>query len=317
MSDLRWYVTLAVWKMTVFMEGNYRRALAGATDDPYLKHFGEGVLQLAAHAEEVTRGRANPPTCDGPIRGLLVDWGGVMTTNLFRSFSDFCEQEGLDSGVLAQMFRGNEEARELLIGFEEGRVEEARFEAELARLLGLEAAEGLIDRLFSGAILEPSMVDAVRAARAAGIATGADLQFVGHHRYPRELLGELFEGVVISGEVGIRKPAAPHLRARGAGDRPRAHRVRVRRRPPLQSHAGRGAGHGDGAPHRGRSHDRRAGGVAGDRAGLSPIAIAITPYVVIKNQKGVRHCYRPLKRGKYVATTRRWVGEWVGHKTPA
>jgi aminoglycoside phosphotransferase (APT) family kinase protein len=56
MSDLRWYVTLAVWKMTVFMEGNYKRALAGATDDPYLKHFGEGVLQLAAHAEEMTRG---------------------------------------------------------------------------------------------------------------------------------------------------------------------------------------------------------------------------------------------------------------------
>jgi aminoglycoside phosphotransferase (APT) family kinase protein len=55
MSDLRWYVTLAVWKMTVFMEGNYKRALAGATDDPYLKHFGEGVLQLAAHAEEVAR----------------------------------------------------------------------------------------------------------------------------------------------------------------------------------------------------------------------------------------------------------------------
>jgi aminoglycoside phosphotransferase (APT) family kinase protein len=56
MSDLRWYVTLAVWKMTVFMEGNYRRALAGATDDPYLKHFGEGVLALAAHAEEVAHG---------------------------------------------------------------------------------------------------------------------------------------------------------------------------------------------------------------------------------------------------------------------
>ncbi|HXA53240.1 MAG TPA: phosphotransferase family protein [Solirubrobacteraceae bacterium] len=56
MRHLRWYVTLAVWKMTVFMEGNYRRALAGATDDPYLKHFGEGVLALAAHAEEVARG---------------------------------------------------------------------------------------------------------------------------------------------------------------------------------------------------------------------------------------------------------------------
>ena len=56
MSDLRWYVTLAVWKMTVFMEGNYKRALAGATDDPYLKHFGEGVLALARHAEEAMHG---------------------------------------------------------------------------------------------------------------------------------------------------------------------------------------------------------------------------------------------------------------------
>ncbi|HWX45164.1 MAG TPA: phosphotransferase family protein [Solirubrobacteraceae bacterium] len=56
MGDLRWYVTLAVWKMTVFMEGNYKRALAGTTDDPYLKHFGEGVLLLAAHAEEVAFG---------------------------------------------------------------------------------------------------------------------------------------------------------------------------------------------------------------------------------------------------------------------
>jgi aminoglycoside phosphotransferase (APT) family kinase protein len=56
MNDLRWYVTLAVWKMTVFMEGNYKRALAGMTDDPYLKHFGEGVLLLASHAEEVAFG---------------------------------------------------------------------------------------------------------------------------------------------------------------------------------------------------------------------------------------------------------------------
>ena len=29
------------------MEGNYKRALAGSTDDPYLENFGEGVLELA------------------------------------------------------------------------------------------------------------------------------------------------------------------------------------------------------------------------------------------------------------------------------
>jgi aminoglycoside phosphotransferase (APT) family kinase protein len=55
MTDIRWYQTLALWKSVVFMEGNYKRAVAGATDDPYLKGFGEGVVQLAKRAEEVTR----------------------------------------------------------------------------------------------------------------------------------------------------------------------------------------------------------------------------------------------------------------------
>jgi aminoglycoside phosphotransferase (APT) family kinase protein len=53
MQDLRWYTTLAVWKSIVFMEGNYKRAIAGATDDPYLKTFGDGVLELARQAESI------------------------------------------------------------------------------------------------------------------------------------------------------------------------------------------------------------------------------------------------------------------------
>jgi aminoglycoside phosphotransferase (APT) family kinase protein len=57
MRELRWYTTLALWKSVVFMEGNYKRAVAGATDDPYLKAFGEGVLELARQAEEVAHGR--------------------------------------------------------------------------------------------------------------------------------------------------------------------------------------------------------------------------------------------------------------------
>ena len=56
MRDLRWYTTLALWKSVVFMEGNYKRALAGSTDDPYLKQFGEGVVELARLAREVGLG---------------------------------------------------------------------------------------------------------------------------------------------------------------------------------------------------------------------------------------------------------------------
>jgi aminoglycoside phosphotransferase (APT) family kinase protein len=52
---LNWYMTLALWKAVVFMEGNYKRALSGATDDPYLKSFGEGVIEIADRALATSR----------------------------------------------------------------------------------------------------------------------------------------------------------------------------------------------------------------------------------------------------------------------
>ncbi len=54
-GSLDWYVTLALWKAVAFMEGNYKRAVTGATDDPYLKSFGDGVVELAQRALDVTR----------------------------------------------------------------------------------------------------------------------------------------------------------------------------------------------------------------------------------------------------------------------
>ena len=54
-SDLRWYQALAVWKAVVFMEGNYKRAVMGGSDDPYLKLFDEGVPQLAEAARRITQ----------------------------------------------------------------------------------------------------------------------------------------------------------------------------------------------------------------------------------------------------------------------
>ena len=37
---IRWYETLALWKASVFMEGNYKRAREGATDDPISRPSG-------------------------------------------------------------------------------------------------------------------------------------------------------------------------------------------------------------------------------------------------------------------------------------
>jgi aminoglycoside phosphotransferase (APT) family kinase protein len=54
LGDIAWYRVLALWKIIVFMEGNYRRALAGSVDDPYLTTFGEAIAGLADRAEALT-----------------------------------------------------------------------------------------------------------------------------------------------------------------------------------------------------------------------------------------------------------------------
>jgi epoxide hydrolase-like predicted phosphatase len=139
-------------------------------------------------------------------QGLLVDWGGVMTTDVFASFAAFAHAEGLAPDAVALLLRHDPAARELLDGLETGALDPAAFEQGVAGLLGV-AAAGLITRLMSGVRIEQRMVEAVRAARRAGVATGLVSNSWGPGGYPRELLAELFDGVVISGEVGVRKPA--------------------------------------------------------------------------------------------------------------
>ena len=40
--------------------------------------------------------RSDPPQA-GTRTGLLVDWGGVMTTDVFATFGAFCAAEGLSA----------------------------------------------------------------------------------------------------------------------------------------------------------------------------------------------------------------------------
>jgi putative hydrolase of the HAD superfamily len=142
----------------------------------------------------------------GRYRGLLVDYGGVLTSNLFDSFRSFCELEGLEPEEIGRRFRKDPACRDLLIGLETGKLPEEEFEQQLGQNLGVTGA-GLIDRLFAGSGPEASMVEAVRRARSSGIRTGLISNSWGTRRYDRARLDELFDGIVISGDVGIRKPA--------------------------------------------------------------------------------------------------------------
>jgi epoxide hydrolase-like predicted phosphatase len=147
------------------------------------------------------------PAPNGPDRSaLLIDWGGVLTTNLFSSFQAHCLRAQIDPAKLLGRFRDDREARQLLIELETGKLPEQDFEVQLARLLEVEP-DGLIDGLFAGVEPDLAMVAAVRQAREAGVRTALVSNSWGVHRYPHDVMEELFDGVVISGEEGIRKPA--------------------------------------------------------------------------------------------------------------
>src|SRR6201986_5399590 len=135
---------------------------------------------------------------NGRYRGLLIDWGGVLTTDLFASFRSFCELEGLEPDAVRRVFREDEACRDLLIAFETGALSEEQFEVQFAPYLGVEAPK-LIDRMFAGSAPDEEMLGAVRRARAAGIRTGLVSNSWGTRRYPQDLLGELVDGVGISG----------------------------------------------------------------------------------------------------------------------
>jgi epoxide hydrolase-like predicted phosphatase len=147
-----------------------------------------------------------PSDAEESRRGLLVDYGGVLTTDVFSSFTAFCQAEQLEPDLVAHHFRSDPEARQLLFDLEVGRLTEQDFEPRFAAVIGVAEPAGLIDRLFAGMRPDYAMVNAVRAAKDAEVRTGLVSNSWGKGRYDRSQFPVLFDGVVISGEVGLRKP---------------------------------------------------------------------------------------------------------------
>ena len=140
-------------------------------------------------------------------RGLLVDFGGVLTTNVFESFRAFSEAEGLDPDAVKEMFRSRGEGLDLLRQLERGELTVEQFEPKFAAVLGIAArSEGMVERLFAGVGPDERMVDAVRRARSSGIPTGLISNSWGRTTYDEALIDELFDAAVISGDVGLHKP---------------------------------------------------------------------------------------------------------------
>jgi putative hydrolase of the HAD superfamily len=141
------------------------------------------------------------------VKGLLLDFGGVLTTNVFDSFRSFSESEGLPPDAVKRLFREDREALALLRRLERGELSAEEFAPRFGARLGVVDTDDLVGRLFAGAGPDERMLAAVRTAHAAGIRTGLISNSWGSGlAYDRDLLAELFDAVVISGDVGMHKP---------------------------------------------------------------------------------------------------------------
>lgn len=144
---------------------------------------------------------------------LIVDFGGVLTTPLQDSFVMFAESLGIELQDLVRValkaYTGDTDT--LVVAFETGVLGEDEFAIEFAQRLSQETGvevdpESLVTRMFGGMRLEEGMLDAVAAAKRNGFKTALLSNSWGLSSYPRERLAEIMDVVVISGEVGMRKP---------------------------------------------------------------------------------------------------------------
>jgi len=156
---------------------------------------------------------------DRGLAALVVDWGGVLTSDLGAAMDDWASRDQVDPASFRAVMRewlgpgaDAQVALNPVHALERGELEVPHFEAALAARLRTVhgdpvAPAGLLTRMFAAFAAAPDMVGLVRRAHASGLAT-ALLSNSWGLPYPRDGWADMFDVVVISGEVGMRKPEA-------------------------------------------------------------------------------------------------------------
>ena len=151
------------------------------------------------------------------LQALVVDWGGVLTGPMSEVARSWAADDGIDLDVYSSVMRrwlGEEYGAEARLNpihaLERGEMTLPDFEVRLAAALSEGTgrpveAEGLMGRMFARLVHAPDMAGLVRRARTAGLRTALLSNSWGND-YPRDGWDEMFDAVVISGEVGMRKP---------------------------------------------------------------------------------------------------------------
>ena len=159
-----------------------------------------------------------PPTATPRFRGLITDWGGVMTSPIADTVRAWLDYEGIDhdsytAAIRPWLLAAYDPAKDgnPIHALERGECTIGDFERLLAPMLvrrdgGQVLAEGLLTRMFAASLPCEPMYAAVHAARAAGLRTCLLSNSWGSEAYPRDVLADMYHAVVISAEVGMRKP---------------------------------------------------------------------------------------------------------------
>jgi putative hydrolase of the HAD superfamily len=140
--------------------------------------------------------------------GLILDFGGVVTTDFYGALDAFSERAGLDAGAFVRTLREVPEGRAALAAVESGRMPQREFEQVMGRLLGLDD-NGLLEGALADLRPRPEIIDLTRRARIRGIRVAALSNSWGtgdYDPYAGWDLEDLFDAVVISDRVGLRKP---------------------------------------------------------------------------------------------------------------
>jgi putative hydrolase of the HAD superfamily len=173
------------------------------------------------------------------IRAVIIDWGGVLTQPIVDTVRDWIAADQIDwdryvavvGPWLTEAYDGHDKAAakaaahaatqaavvsSLTSGnpvhaLERGECTVADFERLLAERLvttsgGKVIAEGLLTRMLSASRPDPMMYQVIRELRGKGVRTALLSNSWGDGSYPRDDFPGLFDAVVISGEVGMRKP---------------------------------------------------------------------------------------------------------------
>ena len=140
--------------------------------------------------------------------GLLLDFGGVVTTDFFAALGAHCERLGLPHDSFRNLVTADQQGRDLYHQVERGELSQPAFEQKIAQLLGVQPT-GLIQGLLADLRPEPLIAEAVARTRTAGIRVGVITNSWGtapYDPYGAYQLDQQFDAVVISSQVGLRKP---------------------------------------------------------------------------------------------------------------